>query len=161
MPLLVTARPAPLTRPTLVTLTLTLPTAPCPQLPLGEADATVWASTALGLDPEAERVARTVTRTVSEALAGQRPVAQLRPLLSPRVWMLMEHLVRGGAAHGMRLAGLRLQSPRAGVVEVSARLASTNRCAALALRLERRTVRWAVTTLEAGLAPDGRMPARS
>lgn len=132
-----------------------------PQPALPDGDVADLSGPVHDVGPDAERVARTVTRAVAETLAGHRPLAQLRPLLTPRVAVLLEHLVRSGAAGGMRLAGLRLQSPRDGVVEASARLASTTRCVALAVRIERRTVRWVVTTLEAGLAPDGRMPARS
>ena len=161
MPTPVEARPAPLSRPALVALTAAVEPPTVLQLPLPDDDGAVRSCPVDALAPEAERLARTVVRAVAEALAGRRPLAQLRPLLTPRVALLLEHLVRGGAAGGMRLAGLRIQGPRAGVVEASARLASATRSAALAVRLERRAARWQLTVLEAGLAPDGRLPARS
>jgi len=67
-------------------------------------------------------------------------------------------------AHGLHLPGeVRVgeRAVRDGVVEATGRLASPRRCAAFALRLERRPRRWAVTVLEAALAPDGRVAARS
>lgn len=161
MTLHLVASPAPRTRPTLqVWEPAPLPPTPAQQ-PLPGAELGAVSVPQAGLSEEAERAAHAVARALAEALAGQRPLAQLRPFLAPRVWMLLEHLVRGGAAGGMRLIRVRPQSPRDGVVEASARLASAERSCALAFRLERRARRWAVTVLEAGLAPDGRWPARS
>lgn len=152
---------APSTRPPLLRLVPPPPEDAPTQEPLpGEHDAAPTTTTE-GVAADAERAAVTIARALAEVLAGNRNPAQVRPALVPRVAHLLDHLVRSGAAEGMRLAGLRLQSPRDGVVEATGRLASPRRCAAFALRLERRPRRWAVTVLEAALAPDGRVAARS
>ncbi len=153
--------PAPATRPPLLRLVPPPPEEPPFQEPLPIDGDPLLTCPTVGVDPEAERAVIAITRALAEVFAGRRPIAQVRPALVPRVAHLIDHLVRSGSAHGMRLAGLRLQSPRDGIVEASARLASPAASAAFALRVERRPKRWAVTTLEAGLAPDGRMPARS
>ena len=156
------ARPAPATRPALVVLAPRPATLPVdqPPLPVDEHDDDL-VSASPELSQEEQRVADLVVRGLAETLAGRRPLAQLRPLLAPRVALLMEHLVRGGAARGMRLARARAQGPAEGVLEVAARLTAPSRCVAFAARIERRPTRWTVTVLEAGLAPDGRRPARS
>lgn len=156
-----TVAPAPATRPPLLRLVPPLPEPASAQEPLPAEEDDLLVCPAVGVEPEAERTAVAIARALAEVVGGRRTLAQVRPVLVPRVAHLLDHLVRSGAAEGMRLAGLRLQSPRDGVVEASGRLASPRRCAAFALRVERRPKRWAVTVLEAGLAPDGRMPARS
>lgn len=161
LPPVPSALPAPATRPPLLRLVPPLADDPPWQEPLPVEDAALLSCPAIGVEPDAERAAVALARALAEVFAGQRPVAQVRPALVPKVAHLIDHLVRSGAAHGMRLAGLRLQSPRDGIVEASARLASPTQCAAFAVRVEKRPRRWAVTVLEAGLAPDGRMPARS
>lgn len=150
-----------MTRPPLLRLVTPLPVEPPGQDPLPVEEDDVLTCPAVGVAPEAERAALGLARALAEVLAGQRPVAQVRPALVPRVAHLIDHLARSGAAHGMRLVGVRLQSPRDGVVEASGRLTSPHRCGAFAVRVEKRPRRWAVTVLEAALAPDGRMPARS
>lgn len=161
LPPIPSALPAPATRPPLLRLVPALVDNPPEQEPLPIEDATPLSCPAVGVAPDAERAAIALTRVLAEVFAGRRPVAQVRPALVPRVAHLIDHLVRSGAAHGMRLAGLRLQSPREGIVEASARMASPTQCAAFAVRVEKRPRRWAVTVLEAGLAPDGQGPARS
>ena len=153
--------PAPTSRPPLERLV----PPPCedhpPQEALPLADAVALPRAIGDLDPEAEQAAGVLVRALAEVLTGRRPAAQVRPALVPRVAHVMEHLVRSGAAEGMHLAGVRLQSPRDGVVEASARLASPRRAAAFAFRVERRPRRWAVTVIEAALDPQGRLPARA
>lgn len=153
--------PAPATRPPLLRLAPPLIEGHGHQEPLPVEDADVLTCPAIGVDPDAERAALSVTRALAEVIAGRRPVTQVRPALVPRVAQLVDHLMRGGAAQGMRLAGVRLQSPRVGIVEATARLASPTRSVALAVRIEKRPRRWVVTVLEAGLAADGRRPAHS
>lgn len=153
--------PAPPSRPPLLRLVPPLADDPLAQLPLPLDETETTVGPASGVAPDAERAAGALLRALAEVLAGRRPPAQVRPALVPRVAHLIDHLVRSGAADGMRLAGVRLQSPRVGVVEACARLASPERSVAFTMRVEKRPRRWAVTILEAALAPDSRMPARS
>lgn len=153
--------PAPASRPPLLSLVPPPAEGPAGQEPLPSADAEQFACPSDGVDPEAGQAASAIARVLAEVIAGRRPVSQVRPALVPRVAHLLDHLVRSGAGDGMRLAGLRLQSPREGVVEATARLASPRRSSAFALRIERRPRRWAVTVLEAALDREGRVPARS
>lgn len=155
------SRPAPASRPPLLRLVPPLDDDPGGQPPLPVDMEMEEDHPAAGVDPEAERAALAILRALAEVLTGRRPTAQVRPALVPRVAHLVDHLVRSGAAEGMRLAGARLQSPRAGVVEACGRLASPQRSTAFTLRVERRPKRWAVTVLEAALAPDSRLPARA
>lgn len=113
-----------------------------------------------GVAGDVERVAVSLTRALTEVLAGRRPAGQIRHVLTPRVGLLVDHLIRSGRARDLRLAGVRVQAPTDAAIEVAARLVGAGRGSALALRAERRGTRWGVVALEAALASDTRHPAR-
>ncbi|MDO5535238.1 MAG: Rv3235 family protein [Propionibacteriaceae bacterium] len=153
--------PAPPTRPELHLVADLLRPLPAHQLPLPDVQETVVSCIPTDLDHDTERSVRVLTRAVVEALVGRRPLTQVAPALTPRVSRLVGHVARSGVGRGLGLAGLRVQCPAEHVIEVMARLASAERSAAIALRLEHRRHRWFVVSLEAALAPEGRVPARS
>ncbi|MFT3877853.1 MAG: Rv3235 family protein [Propioniciclava sp.] len=110
--------------------------------------------------PDAARAAHAIIRALAEVLGGNRPVAQIRPALLPRVAHLLDHLVRSRAAAGAQLASMRVQCPHPAAVEASFTLAGPRR-GAVALRIERQGHRWVVASAEAALGPDARRPART
>lgn len=153
--------PAPPTRPPLLHLVApTVCAEPAqPFLPLGEPDAPVTLH--VGVSPEVEQAARSIARALGEALAGRRPVMQVRPVLGTRVGVLVDHLIGARVAAGARLAGVRVSSPDPAVAEVTLILSGADASGAVALRVERRRGRWLVTALEAALGPGARRPARA
>lgn len=127
-------------------------------LPLGEPEPTIVPDP--GLPTGVERVAVSLTRALTEVLAGRRPAGQIRHVLAPRVGLLVDHLMRSGLARDVRLAGVRVQAPTDAAIEVAARLTGAGGSSALALRAERSATRWGVVALEAALGPGVRLPAR-
>lgn len=153
--------PAPPTRPPLLRLVPPLEPRAAAQapLPLLEPDAPLAHAPEVPL--EVQHAVRGIARALCEALAGRRPIAQVRPVLTPRVSLLADHLLQARVAVGQRLAGVRVQVLSDGVAEASLRLSGAERSAAMAVRIERRGSRWIVSALEAALGPDVRRPARA
>lgn len=152
--------PAPPTRPPLIVLNPPEAAAAVQApLPLHEPDAVVAATPEVGQREEA--TVHAITRALCEALAGRRPLSQVRPLLAPRVALLVDHLHRARVAVGRRVGTVLVQSPAAGVLEASVLLPGPGPLGVAALRLELRDRRWSITALETALGPDVRRPARA
>lgn len=154
------ALPAPSSRPPVLRLVPPVcDSADQPPLPYDDVEAR--AEPGDGLSPPVERAVRAIVRAACETLAGHRPPAQVRPVLAPRVGLLLDHLLRAGVGRGLRVGSVRVQAARPDVVEVAVRVVTPRGEGALALCVERDGGRWLVTALEAGLGPDVRRPARA
>lgn len=154
--------PAPRTRPPLTAiLPGCTPADPPPAWTPSAPDVDTEIPEPTDADPAMARPARLAALAVTETLTGRRPLAQTRHLFDPRVGYLLEHLVRARCALGGRMSGLRVQCPTEGMAEAMLLLHTPERTGAVALRVERRDHRWAVTALEAALGPEVQYPARA
>ena len=111
--------------------------------------------------PEARQAARRFLITCLEILNGYRPVAQIRPMISPvHRSEIIEELIGAtgrlptGERPGRRTARLleirrlRVCEPRSGVAEAAAALGCADRTFALPFRLERRRGSWVGTAVK-------------
>ncbi len=114
--------------------------------------------------PEARRAANRFTGTCLEIINGYRPVAHIRPLVSPGdASTISEQLANGvrrmtgphrrntrvaPTSNQVRLRRLRVCEPRSGVAEAAAALDSAGRTWAIAFRLEHRRGSWVGTALQ-------------
>jgi hypothetical protein len=105
------------------------------------------------LDPDLRRLATAVVTAIVEVLAGRRALAQLESWVEPEPLALVEHLVRAGAATGLRLRSLRLQQPTPQTLEVTAHLRHAGNSRAAALRFNCVAGHWAVCRVELALRP--------
>lgn len=142
------------TRPPLVRLAAPDPPPWHPALPLPAAVLTPGAAPCH--DPGSERAAAAFYRVLAEVLNGRRPLAQVRPLLTPRATALVADLIRGRPEGPLRAGRPRLQECRPGAVEASALLWTPRGCCAVAVRLERRRGGWVAVAVEAALPGDSR-----
>jgi Family of unknown function (DUF6459) len=150
-----TCRHAPASRPAAVALVepLQLPATTQPTLPLTVlADAVVRDEQPV--DPELRQLAAALMGALVEVLAGQRSAEQLERWVEPELLSLVEHLRRAGRAQGLKLRSLRVQSPHAEAVEVSAHLLQGQASRAAALRISLRRGRWVGTHLAIALRPE-------
>ena len=146
-------RPAPLSRPAAIPLfeprdwsrpdQPVLPWASPPEV----VDATAFVPAAL------RRTARNLAVALVETLASRRPLHQLEPWLNTDVLTLVERLRAAPACRRLTLKSLRVQHPRAEVLEVALHLCQSDRSRAAAMRLVRRDDRWRVTRLAIALDP--------
>ena len=108
--------------------------------------------------PEAKQAARRFLAFCLEVLNGYRPLAQIRPLVSPaeldavlaQLATGVERLARSrrsGKWTPAQLRLVRLCEPRPGALEAAAVLGDAGRTWALAFRLERRQGRWVGTAV--------------
>jgi hypothetical protein len=113
----------------------------------------------MGLLPEPRLWASTFVQAAMEVAEGLRSPGQLVRWTTPEVHQLLVR--RGGLTARARRAGgessakprlrtIRLDSPRAGVCEVAAVIADTNRVRCVAFRMESVHGRWRVTDIEIG-----------
>ena len=105
--------------------------------------------------PEVARAARALSVALVEALAGRRPLAQVRSVADGVVLSTLVNLARSGIGSGLFVRSLRVQHPSAATVEVALRIGDAERSYAAALQLERRDGGWRCTALEVAL-PDAR-----
>jgi hypothetical protein len=98
-----------------------------------------------------------LVQALSEATAGERPLAQLSPYLSRGVYQRLERhfagTVRGstgGQDNRANVASVRVCEPSDGVAELAAVVRRGGRMAAVALRLEGVDGRWQCTALQIG-----------
>lgn len=102
------------------------------------------------VSPLVTRAARTLALVVVEALAGRRPVAQVRAVADARVARSIAELARARWARGMSLRSIRVQQPSPGAVEVAFHVGDAVRSRAGALRLEQRPEGWRCVVLDVG-----------
>ena len=100
------------------------------------------------VDPADERRITAFARALVEVLGGRRPGSQLTSRVHPRLHPMLDALVRTHAGEPLRLASIRLQSPRTGVVEATIRVAGQSRSYPLALRLVWTAGMWGCLALE-------------
>lgn len=98
-----------------------------------------------------------LVQALCEALAGDRPVAQLSGHLTSEVYAAVESQAGRQPAGGVgrrrsmpTVRSIHVCQPAAGVAEVSAVVSRPERVTALALRLERQGTRWLCTALQTG-----------
>jgi Family of unknown function (DUF6459) len=99
-----------------------------------------------------------LVQALSEATAGERPLAQLSPYLSRTVYRRLERhfagTVRGtggvGPDNRSAVRSVRVCEPSDGVAELAAVVRRGGRMAAIALRLEGLDGRWQCTALQMG-----------
>jgi hypothetical protein len=104
--------------------------------------------------PDPQAVGRRLVTLTLEAFAGRRPVAQLRPLVSPGVFTALTERPRpvwctAGTAP-LLISSVRVCEPVDGVAEVSAVARRGGRAHAVAARLEGLDGRWRCTALQIG-----------
>ena len=87
-----------------------------------------------------------------EAMAGRRPLHQLRPHLSREAFLTVVAYADSGSFRRTMAAGLRTQMPSDGAVEASLRLLATSRWVSCVLRLDRCGRAWRCTEVSV-LAP--------
>ncbi|WP_346619959.1 Rv3235 family protein [Blastococcus montanus] len=104
--------------------------------------------------PSAGETGRRLLTTALEALAGRRPLAQVRPLTSAGVYAALSagrRPVWCAAGHAPVLLGrVRVCEPVDGVAEISAVAYRDGRAHAVAARLEGLDGRWRCTALQIG-----------
>jgi hypothetical protein len=104
--------------------------------------------------PDAREAGRRLLTTVLEALAGRRPLTQLRPMTSPGVFTALSTgrrprwCAEGGAP--ILLGGVHVCEPVDGVAEVSGVARRAGRAHAIAARLEGIDGRWRCTAVQIG-----------
>ena len=103
--------------------------------------------------PELHRVAAMITCPIVEALAGLRPLAQLERHCTPTLIFVMSHVRHCRAGVGLRLRSIRVQSPCAGVLEVTALMNQGLRTRVAALRIVKHQNGWICNHLETALIP--------
>jgi hypothetical protein len=104
--------------------------------------------------PDAGAAGRRLVTLTLEAFAGRRPVGQLRPLVSPGVFVALSERPRPrwcteGTAP-LLVAPVHVCEPVDGVAEVSAVARRGGRAHAIAARLEGIDGRWRCTALQIG-----------
>ncbi len=87
-----------------------------------------------------------------EAMAGRRPLHQLRPHLSGRAFLTLVDYADSGSFRHTKAAGLRTQMPSSGAVEASLRLMTSSRWVSCVFRLDRSGPAWRCTEVSV-LAP--------
>ena len=154
-PAVATCRPAPASRPPAIALVErpslaadTQPTLPFTLPP----DAVIREEQPV--EPELRQVAAALMAALVEVLSGQRSAEQLERWVEPELLSLVEHLRRAGRAEGLKLRSVRVQSPHAEAVEVSAHLVQGRASRAAALRITQRRGHWVGTHLAIALRPD-------
>ncbi|MGV8909351.1 MAG: Rv3235 family protein [Propionicimonas sp.] len=154
-PAAATCRQAPASRPPAVALVERplLAAEAQPALPLTLAPDTVVRDEQ-PVEPELRQLAAALMAALVEVLSGQRSPEQLERWLEPELLSLVEHLRRAGRAEGLKLRSVRVQSPHAEAVEVSAHLVHGQASRAAALRISRRRGQWVGTHLAIALRPD-------
>ncbi len=104
--------------------------------------------------PDAREVGRTLITTTLEALAGRRPMAQLRAMTSPGVFTALTHGRRprwcAGSGAPLLVGRVHVCEPVDGVAEISAVARRDGRAHAVAARLEGIDGRWRCTALQIG-----------
>ncbi|MDX6201518.1 MAG: hypothetical protein QOJ83_1018 [Frankiales bacterium] len=108
--------------------------------------------------PSAKVFGGRLVQALSEATAGERPLAQLSPYLSRAVYHRLERhfagTVRGTGSVGQdnraNVRSVRVCEPSDGVAELAAVVRRGGRMAAIALRLEGVDGRWQCTALQIG-----------
>jgi hypothetical protein len=104
--------------------------------------------------PDPRAAGRRLLTTTLEALAGRRPLTQLRPLTSPGVFTALSAGRRprwcADGASPIILGAVHVCEPVDGVVEVSAVARRSGRAHAVAARLEGMDGRWQCTAVQIG-----------
>ena len=72
-----------------------------------------------------------------EAMAGRRPLHQLRPHLNKRAFLTLVDYADSGSFRHTKAAGLRTQMPTSAAVEASLRLMTASRWVTCVFRLDR------------------------
>ncbi|WP_448615705.1 Rv3235 family protein [Modestobacter sp. URMC 112] len=104
--------------------------------------------------PEATGAGRRLVTLALEAFAGRRPIAQLRPVVTPALFAALSSgrrprwCAEGTAA--LAVTSVRVCEPVDGVAEVSAVVRRSGRAHAVAARLEGIDGRWRCTALQVG-----------
>ena len=153
-------REAPASRPPLLTLTAPVATDPSSQdmLPLDHLPALAPTPPAADTD-EDERTCRRLAIAIAELLTGRRALSQVQAVLHPHLVAHVGHLVRSGAARGLRPASVRIQVDAARA-EVAMRLSDAHASRAVALRFDLTAAMWLCTAVEAGLTAGPSRPSR-
>ena len=155
-------REAPASRPPLLTLTVPLQPGPPAQDMLPFDEVLVAAAPPPGTGTEAdERICRRLAIVVAEVLAGRRGLSQVQAVLHPDLGAQVGHLVRSGAARGLRVASVRVQVPEPGRAEATVRLADRQASRAVAVALTRAEASWQCVAIEAALTAVPCRPARA
>lgn len=100
--------------------------------------------------PPAGRVSSVLGRAVIEALAGTRPLEQLRIHCTPSVYAGLERQPRISGGRALRLQSAHVCQPADGVAEVAAVFRLGDRARAMAFRLVGMDGRWRITALQVG-----------
>jgi hypothetical protein len=104
--------------------------------------------------PDARAAGRRLVTTTLEALAGRRPLTQVRPLTSPGVFTALAHGTRprwcADGTAPLVVGPVHVCEPVDGVAEVSAVARRAGRAHAVAARLEGIDGRWRCTALQIG-----------
>lgn len=100
------------------------------------------------IDPADEQRISALVLALLEVLSGRRPPAQLASRIHPGLLRSVRALTRSYAGENLRLGSLRVQSPRAGVIEASVRVVSTTRHHPVAVRLIAVSGVWGFSALE-------------
>ncbi|HMG30973.1 MAG TPA: Rv3235 family protein [Jiangellaceae bacterium] len=115
-----------------------------------------WAAKQRSGLPDAREWSTTLALALTQALLGQRPVAQLNRWVVDEVLVAVSMYQRRSLAQHGRIAiptavrSVRVQHPDPTVAEVAAHVAIGKRSAAMAFRLEALGDRWLCTALELG-----------
>jgi len=124
-----------------------------PELPLAQLPEHTLAESKVAAPARA--AAGALTAALVEAIAGRRPTQQLDGWVSTDVLELVERLSRTHRDTELRLRSIRVQAPRAEVVEVSAHLTQAGRSRAAAIQLSCRGGQWRATGLAIALQTEG------
>lgn len=95
----------------------------------------------------APRQARALITALLEAMAGRRPLHQLRPHLGDDAFRQLVHFADVGVFRRTRIGGIRAQMPTARSVEASATLSCSARWLTCVIRLDAQANAWVCTTL--------------
>ena len=105
------------------------------------------------LDLATRRIAKAIVTAIIEVIAGKRKPHQLNELVCPPALRAVSSLRRIPECRDLRIRSMRMQTPMAGVVEVSVHLQLGVFSRAAALRLVDTPSGWNCTHLEAALLP--------
>lgn len=144
-------QPAPVCRPPFTPLVTPVdpPATSQPALPLLLPTTTI--QPVRPVDPKLRQLARMMMSALVEALSGHRPVAQLDRWFEPDLLELVTKLRDSRDTFGVQLRSFRVQAPRPGALEISARLSSGPQSCAVALRVSKSGQQWVGTHLEIAL----------
>ncbi|MBP2474563.1 hypothetical protein JOF53_003435 [Crossiella equi] len=106
----------------------------------------LWAEAAPPLRSPQHRIAWRLFTVFLEVLGGFRPLGQLRPLVSRRVFEAVRAKPPGGPL-GQRVRSVRMCLPTEHAIEASATVLCGTRVRAMAARLDRVEGRWLCTAL--------------